>query len=105
MKKFLGVIALSSMLTLPAPSQAGLQPFVGEIMTFAGNFCPAGWLDANGEILSINQYQVLFDILGATYGGNGTTTFALPNIKPILATNRTALMSCIAYLGVFPSQN
>ena len=48
---------------------------------FAGNFSPQGWALANGQLLSISQNTALFALLGTTYGGNGTTTFALPNLQ------------------------
>src|SRR5580692_1693042 len=56
------------------------QPFIGAIVLFCGNFAPAGWALCNGQVLSISQYTALFSILGTTYGGNGTTTFNLPNL-------------------------
>jgi len=55
--------------------------FLGEIRIFAGNFAPANWALCNGQLLSISQYSALFSLLGTTYGGNGTTTFALPNLQ------------------------
>ena len=55
--------------------------FIGEIRMFAGNFAPAGWAACNGQLLAISQNTALFSILGTTYGGNGTTTFALPNLQ------------------------
>jgi len=57
------------------------EPFLGEIRAIAFNFPPRGWAFCNGQILSIQQNQALFAILGTTYGGNGTTTFALPNLQ------------------------
>jgi microcystin-dependent protein len=57
------------------------EPFLGEIRAFAFNFNPKNWLMCNGQLLPINQYQALFAILGTTYGGNGTTNFALPNLQ------------------------
>jgi microcystin-dependent protein len=57
------------------------EPYIGEIMLFAGNFPPKGWAFCNGQILSIAQNSALFSILGTTYGGNGTTTFALPDLR------------------------
>lgn len=54
--------------------------FLGEIRMFAGNFAPRGWAFCQGQLLSIAQNQALFSILGTVYGGNGTTTFALPNL-------------------------
>jgi microcystin-dependent protein len=56
-------------------------PFLGEIRTFACNFAPRGWLFCNGQTLSIAQNTALFSLLGTTYGGNGTTTFQLPNLQ------------------------
>jgi microcystin-dependent protein len=55
--------------------------YLGEIRMFGGNFAPSGWQLCNGQLLPINQYTALFSILGVTYGGNGTTNFALPNMQ------------------------
>lgn len=60
---------------------SGSSTFIGQVATFEGNFVPPGWGLAQGQILSIAQNQALFAILGTTYGGNGTTTFALPNLS------------------------
>lgn len=57
------------------------EPFIGQIEIFAFGFPPKGWLLCNGQILSIAQNQALFSLLGTTYGGNGTTTFALPDLR------------------------
>jgi microcystin-dependent protein len=57
------------------------NPFLGEIRMFSGNFAPRGWAMCNGQLLSISQNTALFSILGTTYGGNGTSTFALPNLQ------------------------
>ena len=56
------------------------QPYVGEIRMFAGNFAPAGWHFCNGSILPISENDVLFTLIGTTYGGDGEETFALPNM-------------------------
>jgi microcystin-dependent protein len=56
-------------------------PFIGEITLFAGNFAPRGWAFCNGQLLPISQNTALFSILGTTYGGNGQTTFALPDLR------------------------
>jgi len=55
--------------------------FVGEIRMFAGNFPPAGWMFCEGQLLSIAQNDVLFNLIGTTYGGDGQTTFALPDLR------------------------
>lgn len=57
------------------------QPFVGEIAVFAFNFVPSGWASCSGQLLPISQNTALFSILGTSYGGNGMTTFALPDLN------------------------
>lgn len=57
------------------------NPYVGEIRMFAGNFAPAGWMFCEGQLLSIAQYDTLFNLIGTTYGGDGVTTFALPDLR------------------------
>jgi microcystin-dependent protein len=57
------------------------DPFVAEIRIFAGNFAPLGWAECNGQIMSISQNTALFSLLGTTYGGDGKSTFALPNLQ------------------------
>ena len=57
------------------------NPFVAEIRMFAGNFAPTGWAQCNGQLMSISQNTALFSLLGTTYGGDGKTTFALPNLQ------------------------
>ena len=57
------------------------MPYVGEIRLFAGNFAPAGWMFCAGQMLAISQYDVLFNLIGTTYGGDGVTTFALPDLQ------------------------
>lgn len=64
----------------PATTLA-LEPFLGEIAIVAFNFAPRFWALCNGQLLPINQNQALFSLLGTTYGGNGATTFALPNLQ------------------------
>ena len=56
-------------------------PFMGEVKIVSFNFAPQGWALCNGGLLPINQNQALFSLLGTTYGGNGQTTFALPNLQ------------------------
>jgi hypothetical protein len=89
---------------VPRPAVAQ-QPYLGEIRTFAFNFCPAGWESLDGQLLPINQYTALFSLLGTTYGGNGTTTFALPKWGPIFSASGGAFLPCIAMQGIFPSRN
>jgi len=57
------------------------EAFIGSIVLFAGNFAPRGWAFCNGQIMPIVQYQAVFSLLGTTYGGDGRTTFALPDLQ------------------------
>lgn len=57
------------------------QPYVGEIRMFAGNFAPAGWMFCEGQLLPISENETLFQLLGTTYGGDGQSTFALPDLR------------------------
>lgn len=58
-----------------------MEPLIGTIIMFAGNFAPRGWALCDGQLLAISQNSALFSILGTTYGGDGRTTFALPDLR------------------------
>nr|WP_294782260.1 tail fiber protein [uncultured Flavobacterium sp.] len=57
------------------------QPYVGEIRMFAGNFAPVGWMMCEGQLISISENETLFQLIGTTYGGDGESTFALPDLR------------------------
>ena len=57
------------------------NPYVGEIRMFAGNFAPTGWAFCDGSLLAISQFDILFTLIGTTYGGDGQNTFALPDLR------------------------
>lgn len=57
------------------------EPFVGEIRMFAGNFAPRGWAFCDGQLLAVSQNDALFSLLGTVYGGDGRTTFGLPDLR------------------------
>ncbi|MDE8651300.1 phage tail protein [Novosphingobium album (ex Liu et al. 2023)] len=57
------------------------QPYVGEIRLFAGNFAPAGWMFCEGQLMPISENETLFQLIGTTYGGDGESTFALPDLR------------------------
>lgn len=57
------------------------RPYVGEIRMFAGNFAPAGWMFCEGQLLPISENEVLFQLIGTTYGGDGQSSFALPDLR------------------------
>ena len=79
-----------------------MEPLLGQIMLFAGNFAPKGWAFCDGSLLRISQNTALFSILGTTYGGDGRTDFALPDLRshaPVSGSNYI-----IAIQGIFPSR-
>ena len=57
------------------------QPYVGEIRIFAGNFAPAGWMFCEGQLLPISENETLFNLIGTTFGGDGQSTFGLPDLR------------------------
>jgi microcystin-dependent protein len=57
------------------------QPYVGEVRMFGGNFAPAGWMFCQGQLLPIDEYETLFNLIGTTFGGDGQSTFALPDLQ------------------------
>ncbi|MFZ4475770.1 MAG: phage tail protein [Saprospiraceae bacterium] len=67
------------------------QPYVGEIRMFAGNFAPAGWLFCEGQLLPISEYETLFNLIGTSYGGDGQSTFALPDLRGRLPIHQGTL--------------
>jgi microcystin-dependent protein len=66
------------------------EPFMSEIRIFSFNFAPIGWATCDGQIMNISQNQALYSLLGTMYGGNGTTTFALPDLRGRTMLHRSA---------------
>lgn len=83
--KRLGAVLTGAAVAAPALAAprkvTGGNPLVGEIMLFAGNFAPLGWTYCDGRLLSISDYLTLFTLIGTTYGGDGQTTFAVPDLR------------------------
>jgi len=65
-----------------------MEPFIGQILMFGGNFAPRGWALCDGQLLSISSHSALFSILGTTYGGDGRTTFGLPDLRGRVAMHK-----------------
>jgi microcystin-dependent protein len=88
----------------PAHTQKGtsMEPFLGQIQLLPYNFVPIGWAFCEGQEVSISQNTALFSLLGTMYGGNGTSTFALPNLKG--QEPDPNMHYCIALRGIFPSR-
>ena len=81
------IITLMIAITCATTGLLAQDQFVGEIRIFPINFAPKGWMPCNGQLLPISQNTALFSILGTTYGGNGQTNFALPNLQGRVALN------------------
>jgi len=79
--KLASTTALFILLLFNVITARAQDPMIGEIRLFAGNFAPRGWALCQGQLLSISQNNALFSILGTTYGGDGRTTFALPDLR------------------------
>lgn len=78
----LSVLATAAVLTsTPKTATAGTEPYLGDVMIVGFNFCPRQWAEANGQLLPINSNQALFSLLGTQFGGDGRTTFALPDLR------------------------
>ena len=78
-----------------------MEPLVGQIEIFAFEFAPSGWMVCDGSLLSVQEFPALFQLIGNTYGGDGQTTFALPQIAPIAPQGPSYF---IAIQGIFPQQ-
>lgn len=95
------------------------ESFIGSIDEFAGSYAPRGWMNCDGRQLSTAQYQALFSILGTAYGGNGITTFALPDQRPFADDKQSDTghhrrvdwtelglpRKCICVDGIYPSRD
>jgi microcystin-dependent protein len=74
-----------------------MEPYLGEIRAFAGNFAPVGWQLCNGALLPISQYDALFTLLGTTYGGDGVSSFAVPDLRGRVALQNGQLTGGSSY--------
>jgi len=75
------IIAGIALTGATTPAKAGAEPFIGEIMMVGYTFCPRSWAEANGQLLPISNNTALFSLFGTTFGGDGRTTFALPDLR------------------------
>lgn len=74
-------VRCAALLVIPTERNSVMEPFLGSLLLVAFNFAPTGWAFCNGQLLQISQYTALFSLLGTTYGGDGVTTFALPDLR------------------------
>lgn len=81
-----------------------MDPFLGDIELFAFDFEPIGWMFCEGQTLNIATNQALFSLIGTTFGGNGTTTFFLPDLRNALPMQGMGMHYCIAVQGIYPAR-
>jgi len=85
-----------------------MDGFIGMVMLVAFPFAPRGWMLCNGQVLAIQQNTALFALIGNQYGGNGTSTFALPNLMethPMKDASGASLLWIICVEGIFPARD
>ena len=82
-----------------------MDPFIGEIRLFPYTFAPRGWAPCNGALLPISQFTALFSLLGTAFGGDGQTTFGLPNIPNPVGSALPQGGLYIALEGIYPQRN
>lgn len=75
------LVAAATFSSTPNLAAADSNPYLGDILAVGENFCPRGWAAAHGQVLAISQYSALFALLGTTYGGDGRSTFGLPDLR------------------------
>ena len=81
MKKSVLALIMTATAALAPAAPASAEPFIGEIRSFGFNFCPRNWAEANGALLAVTSNDALFSLYGTIYGGDGRTTFALPDLR------------------------
>ena len=82
-----------------------MDPLLGDIALFSFDFAPSYWMTCEGQTLQIASYQSLFTLIGTTFGGNGTTTFCLPDLRNAIPIQGIGMHYCIAIQGIYPSRN
>lgn len=95
-----------AVLAAPSPASAASDAFIGEITLFSGRYCPVDWVDADGRVMPIRGNEALYSILGDSFGGDGRTNFALPDLRKsvpaAVADAGKQLRYCIAVRGYYP---
>lgn len=82
-----------------------MDPQLGDIELFAFDFAPSYWLPCEGQTLNISAYQSLYSLIGKRFGGDGITTFCLPDLRNALPMKGMGMHYCIATQGFYPSRN
>ncbi len=97
-----GLTALALTAAASPTLACGTDPYMGEVCSTAATYCPDGYLPANGQMLQIQQFPPLFMLLSNRFGGDGRTTFGLPNLRGNLPQPLAGLTYCVAVRGAWP---
>lgn len=97
-----GLIALALTAAAGPALACDNEPYIGAVCTTAAPYCPEQYLPADGQLLQIRQHEVLFSVIGTRYGGDGRTTFALPDLRN--KSGQASLTACIAEKGLYPQR-
>ncbi len=84
------------------PASAGSEDFIGEVMMFGGTFCPRGYVKANGDLYPIAENSALFSLYGTIHGGDGRTTFGVPDLMKFAPEG---ILYCVNVVGIYPSRS
>jgi microcystin-dependent protein len=95
-------LSAAAVCALCSAANATSDPYVGEMMVTAADFCPVGWLPMNGQLLQIAAYPELHAVIGNVYGGDNVSNFAAPMGSPIFSADHRQFLSCIASQGATP---
>lgn len=101
---FAAPMAAALIFAAPANAQNAKPRYIGEIFQTAATYCPAGTLPADGSTLEVAKFQKLFTLITTQYGGNGRTTFALPNFMDTVDKKRRPILTCIVVKGKYPDR-
>jgi microcystin-dependent protein len=82
-----------------------MDPLLGDIQLFAFDYTPSYWMPCEGQTLNISQNQALFSLIGVKFGGDGMTTFCLPDLRNALPMQQMGMHYCIAVQGIYPNRN
>lgn len=99
LKSLAAAASVAGLLATATPAAAQVDQYIGSLFQFGMSWCPDGWLAANGQLVSISQYNVLYSLYGTTYGGDGQVTFGLPDLRERMPVSNSANLPIGAAVG------
>ncbi|MFY8141466.1 MAG: phage tail protein, partial [Caulobacter sp.] len=99
LKSLAAAASVAGLLATATPAAAQVDQYIGSLFQFGMSWCPDGWLAANGQLVSISQYNALYSLYGTTYGGDGQVTFGLPDLRERMPVSNSANLPSGAAVG------